>query len=538
MKSSYTDRLIEEAARRSAVNLEVPETYLGFLEWLGVRPNPYQRVFCAVAYDGWEPGEFDGDDRRMARDMFGAVDEFDPRHRHAIFALAGGRAGKTYLFGALRLVWGAYTRDLSSLAPGQRAVALCVGPKDVHRQEIINYQLGAIRSRPELRSTIIRPRYLRDDDTPESFAIKRPDGHIVTFEGGTANRGGYGGRGRSLTDCLLDEMAFFQDASHVVNDKEIFKASSPRVLPGGQMIAQTTAWAKAGYHYDRWAENHLHPMNAIAARATTEQLRPDAAEMVDRERATDPENARREFDAEPEGSIPKQFLTEEEIAACFDPSLSLPRAPSAPDGIYPEEHLAGGDAAMSSNSSAIVIGHRSQRETILAHVREMRPQGVPLRPSAVGKQFADDCAAHKVTMLMTDGHYREALREHTPPGLAIIAAPVVPAEAAVKARAIIRDGRFRMPHPDHLPEPERGIVKRLVKQLKEVRGTKTAGGGMTITMPLWADGSHGDIAAALFLMLFQVQGETEKAPPPAMGTVAWEENERAKRRAMVTGKRR
>lgn len=516
----------------------MPSTYLGFLRWIGVEATPYQRVFCAVAYDGVQPEELDDDDRRIARDLFGPVSHIERRNRHGIFTLAGGRAGKTYLLGALRLVWGAFTRDLSSLAPGQRAVALCIGPKDVHRQEIINYQLGAIRSRPELKATIVSPRYLRDDDRPESFAIKRPDGHIVQFEGGTANRGGYGGRGRSLTDCLLDEMAFFQDANHVVNDKEIFKAASPRVLPGGQIIGQTTAWAKAGYHWEKWVENFGHPVSGLAARATTEQLRPAAKEMVDRERASDPENARREFDAEPMGEQPQQFLTELEITSCFDDSMTLPRPPASPDNVYPEEHAAGGDAGMRSNSSALVAVHTFERFIVLGDILEMRPTpDAPLRPSDVGREFARVMLEQGCTLFMADQHYRETIREHLPDSIAMLEAPGTPSEAAVRARAIIRDGRFRMPNPKSLPEPQRTVAERLVKQLKEVRAVPVAGGGLTIRMPLWADGSHGDIAAALFLALYQLGGEVQKEPAPEIGSQAWEEQERAKRRAALNRRR-
>lgn len=482
-----------------------------------------------MAYDGVEPEDLEGEDRELAKRMFGDVDAIPEMAREHIFLLCGGRAGKTYVLGALRLVWGAYVRDLSSLAPGQRAVALSVAPKDVHRQEIINYQLGVIRSKPELKATIIGPRYLKDDDAPEGFDIKRPDGQIVTFEGGTSNRGGYGGRGRSLTDCLMDEAAFFQDAKNVVNDKDIFKAASPRVLPGGQMIAPSTAWAKLGYHYDRWKENHGHPVNAIAVHATTELLRPAAAPMVRRERATDPDNARREFDAIPMGDAPLVFFGDDLIELCIDNELTFPIAPESYDSADPEMKTAGGDFGFRSNSSALAIGHKKKRQIRLANLQERRPEeGRPLKPSVTIKDFAAICAEHGVHQVMADGHYREAVAEHMGV-IALVDAPA-PDDVCVRARTLMRDGRVRFARPDSLQEPERSLMQRFIKQLREVRGAPRAGGGYSIAFPLWPDGSHGDLAAAFVLMLWQFGGETSEAVAPAVGSEEWEAQERAKRR--------
>ena len=511
---------------------------------VNVTPTLAQRVACLVAYDGLEPCELEGDERDMAYELFGPVERFPAIARAHVFALCGGRAGKTYVLGALRLVHGAYVRDLSSLAPGENAVALSIAPSDFMRQQIINYQLGCIRSVPELKATIVAPRYLKDYDRPGSFSILRPDGQTVAFEGGVSTRGGYGGRARSLTDCLMDECAFFQDAAHTVNDQEIFKAASPRVLPGGQMIAPTTAWAKTGYHWERWRENSAKkiqeeqdvgaPKNAISIHASTTTLRPAATEMVERERSIDGENARREFDAIPQGSTPLSFFREEELAPCFDDSMPWPLPPAGYDGAHPEMKTAGADFGFRSNSSALAITHKAAGQVVLANIEELRPApGMPLRPRATADAFVGICQLHEVGGIMADGHYRESIVENLGGRIGLVDAPVTPSEAFIRARSLIRNGVVRMPNPKKYP-----VIDRLVRQLKETKGQALAGGGFAITLPLWPDGSHGDLAAAFVLSLYQFGGNVAAATAPKVGTEEWEEAERKKRRALANQRNR
>lgn len=517
------DAVLAESRKRGVRALVVPPRFVDFCTWIGVTLHPVQLVFCLVAYDGVQPCELDGVQREIAKVLFGGVSVFTDASRCVVWTLAGGRAGKTYVLGALRLVWGAYVRDLSSMAPGQDAVALCCGPKDIHRQEIINYQLGAIRAHPQLRSTIVAPRGLADESRPERFTIRRPDGHLVRFEGATANRGGYGGRGRALTDFLGDEAAFFLDSKNVVNDAEIFKGASPRILPGGQLIGQTTAYAKLGYHFSQWRENFGHPKAAIAARATTEQLRPDAADMVARERITDPENARREFDAEPMAEAAQVFFSEELIAQCIQ---HVPWFGTNVHARNPQvEKSAGGDMGFRSNSSALAGTYRVLAALVLAFLDEKRPtDGAPLRPSLTVGSFAATMREHGVSYFMADGHYKESVVEHLGDGFTFVDAPS-PAVAAIRARTLMRDGRVVIPDPDHLPPELAEPVRRLIRQLKEVMGRPTSGGGMTIIYPLWPDGSHGDLAVAFVLALYQLAGESAEKPKAKPGTEEWANEE-------------
>ena len=79
-------------------------SYLGFLAKLGIVPEPGQRVACVVAFDGVDPCDLTGEDRHLARQIFGSAERFTPAQRRIFVAVCGGRAGKTRLFSAMRLL--------------------------------------------------------------------------------------------------------------------------------------------------------------------------------------------------------------------------------------------------------------------------------------------------------------------------------------------------------------------------------------------------------------------------------------------------
>jgi hypothetical protein len=472
-----------------ATRLDVPQSFVSFVEWLGVELRPGQAELARVAFDGAEPL-----DRRLAERLFRDV---PVGRRGVVAAVCGARAGKSYVLVALRLVHGMLVRDLSSLAPGQRAVALIIAPNDKLRREVANYALGAIQSKPELAAML-------EGVSADGFGVRRPDGHLVRFETGVATAGGYGARGRSLTDFALDECAFFRDASAKVNDEEIYRAGSARVLPGGQTILASTPWAKAGLLHDFWAKR---PEEVLVVHAPTLLLHdsPMTRELVEREMARDPDNAKREFGAEFMDAGGTLFFESSLIdAAQTDEPFALRHG---------DEVFAGGDFGFRSDSSALLMVARRGDMLHVFDGSEERPDGAPLKPSRTVASFAKRIAG-RCGHLMSDGHYREAIAEHLEAHqLVYVPAPAQPAESYVRARMLMREGRVKIHALD--------FRDRLVQQMREVHGKPTSGGGMSIVHPRWASGGHGDLVAALVLALWQGSGDRVEAKP-APGTPEWE----------------
>lgn len=489
-RDEIRSRLTSTSTRSSPV---IPATCEAFCAWIGVTLSPVQRAIVRVAYDRCEPTEEDVDAlEHVAPALLLDVPE---AARNVVAAVCGARGGKSYVLVALRLVHGLLTRDLSSVAPGQRAVALVVAPNEDLRQEVVSYALGAMRSRPDLASMLRLPRGAKPEDTVSEFDVRRADGRVVGFVGAVATRGGYGGRGRSLTDAALDESAFFRDKSSVVNDADIFGAVTARVLPGGQTIVASTPWAKSGLLYELHERNKEHAVDCIAIHAPTLALNPSpwTTALVERERARDPDNARREFDAVFPSSGTLAFFDADLVDRCL--------VDEVPAWTHGDELTAGADFGFRSDSSALVLAWRRGAAVYVGAPLELRPQpGAPLKPSETVRAFTEAIAG-RCGYLMADGHYREAIAEHLG-GLSYAPAPTQVAEPYVRLRTLMREGSVR-------------IVRhaRLVQQLREVTSRPLPGGGVSIVHPRWRTGGHGDLVAALVLATWQQTGQAVEDAP-------------------------
>lgn len=513
--SSLLKKIQRQAPRRTeGPTFDVPRSFLGFLDWLGVTPSAGQAELARVAFDGAEPV-----DRALAERIFGPIDFSDlPMGLRRVFvAVVGGRGGKTYLLIALRLVWGMLVRDLSTLAPGEQAFATVVAPNDKLRQQAINYALGACRSKPELRALMRLPKGTKPDATVSEFGIYRPDfDRVVTFRGAVATHAGYDVRGKWHTDLALDECAFFRDSTAKVNDKDIYEAGIARVLPGGQCILGSTPWAKVGLLYEFWRDNYGKPSTALVAHAPTLLLSEleTTRQVVETEMRRNPDNARREYEA--------QFM-ETGTTVFFEAATIDAAMTDEPFTLEPGDAVAaGGDFGFLSDSSALIlVAQRGETLHVFDGVEERPTPDAPLKPSVTVDVFARAIAG-RCGFLMADGHYRASIEEHLQQyQLQFAPAPTTPSDAYVRSRMLLRESRVSI-HP--LP-----FRDRLIQQLREVHARPTAAGRLAMHNPRWAAGGHGDIASAFVLALWQVSGSEMTGVAPTLGNAEWQAKEREKR---------
>lgn len=505
-----------------------PMLYTDFVAELGFALLPGQYVFARVAFDGVDPRDLDTDEERaLARLIFGPLDVVEPSARDVIVGVMGGRAGKTRMF-AMRMLHLALTVALPNLAPGEVASGPIIAPdKDLATQPL-DYIKGACRH-PDILQFVCNKRHLSPES--EGVDLQREDGKVVELVIRAASGRGRTGRGRSLIGAYLDESAFFLDASYKVNDSEIFKAVRPRVVPGGQTLIGTTPWAQAGLVYDLFAANHPEPSVAglvapaknegtvLAAHAPSLVLRDDPSlrTMVDAETKRDPENAAREYGAKFMSAGAETFFDGACLAASVDYDMPLETLPTPG-----QQSTSGIDLGFTTNSSALVVARLGDTRAEVGFIREWKPEvGKPLKPSVVFRDAAADMKRHGVTAVMGDAHYREAVDEAlVESGLGFIDAPTVPSEAFVRVRTLMREGKVRMPNHE-----------RLLRQLRETVGKKTAGGAVQIILPRWRTGEHGDLASAFVLALFQAAGEVVMGDAPRHGTAEYWAAEEAKRLA-------
>ncbi len=458
-------------------------------------------------------GEAIGDDP-IAQALFGGQFDIPDLARRVCTLVVGARGGKSYALVSLRLIWGVFVRDLSMLAPGEVAISLVVAPTLKHAKQDINYIRGALESKPELAALLCD-----DGQDKLAVAIKLPGGKRVTFEAFAAGSKGSGVRGRSLTDAVLDECAFFMDQGdgYAVNDVDTYQAAIARVIPGGQVILPSTPWAEAGLLWDMYEANYGKPKTSLVAQAGTLEINdaPWTRDLVALEEERDPENALREYRAKfMSAGVGTYFDGNAIKQSCKVYSLGAPREPRF-------RYAAAADFGFKSDSSALVVVCWDGLKYRQVLEIEVKPEpDKPLLPSEVVRTFALAMRAYGLTNVIADGHYAEAIREHLREHkITLLDAPggiTGKVDSHSRAKAVLHEGQCEFPEDAKLPD-----------QLKQVLKRPVPGGGISIYVKRKPGRGHGDIASAWVLAVNQlalstVDAEESKAPPfPSLEWDAW-----------------
>lgn len=444
-----------------------------------------QRAFVEVAIDGRLPRDLRGPSFDAAIAMFGDVDEVPAVARRTVAAVMGRDSGKTQLGAGIGLYL-MMTSDLRRVGPGDVATVGIVAPREKTARIALRRAVALVRRAPELRRRLV------GEPTKDGFVLRRHDGREVAFETFAASRGGGSLRGPSFIAVIFDEAAQFRDESAAVNDAELYAACMPRVIRLALFLS--TPWAQEGLFWRFASENAGSPSTALVAQAPTLLMRdgdPELAAAIEVERARDPDNAAREFDAEFMATGGSLFFDGRSIDDAIDDSLAVPV-----DALDGEVVGCGADIGLVRDSSAIVaVGVRGDRRDLLRvlSILELRPtKAAPLLLSAVVRDFAGVCRGYGVDGFYSDAANRQAAREHAareeveiwdrPEG------PNVVFDLHVAVRQAFNDRRIRLPRH-----------ARLLAQLRALTARPVSGGAWRIVSPRRAGLAHGDVASALVL---------------------------------------
>lgn len=500
-------------------------TFLEFVEDLGITLEAGQRVAAAVAFDGVQPRDLVGDEREVARQLFGDVETVPDQVRGIVVLIVGARAGKTFL-GALRLLHLALFIRLDKLQPGQEGKVWIVAPELDLATEGLNYIRGQLEENPRLRPLLLNPP--KPGVKVERMVIRRSnDRKLVAFEIKAAKRMGVTERGRVIIAAMLDEAAFFFDESHVVNDVEIFNAVQPRIMAGGQLLIPTTPWAESGLAYDLFKSNHGKPSSALAVLASTPAMRSDpdilaqvkTALEVDKQRGT--QNAQREFFCKFLTLSAVAFFASEDLNAAIAKPGELPTAP--PVGALVG---AGGDVGLVKNASAIAIALRVDNSLLAPVLHELHPdEGKPLKPSEVWGLFAATMKTWGAWAIALDQAERESAREDLDKAGLTVTSAASTMECLSELRQALRERRIKMVDDPLLRE-----------QLRSIRIRPRPGGGESLVLPTTPDGRHCDKAVALATAVYEAWHRGVGADDEEK-EVSWEEREIERRQRKLRERR-
>ncbi len=399
---------------------------------------------------------------------------------------AGGRGGKTSRLHAPKALHAAWTVPVPLLGKGEEAYAILVAPTMRLARQGLSFCRGYVENSPRLSSALI-------SDSADHLSLRRPDGRAGRIEIFAAGRGGAQLRAKTLVYAGFDEAAFFRDESTgVVNDAELYRAVLQRIVPGGQCWLPTTPWlAGVGLVEEIIARDFGVHEHALCVVAPTRDLNPSwdpTGEIEADLREQDPDAAEREIDAIPMAGGTALFFSHDAIEDAADP-----RRPLKLERKRGMTYAAGGDCGFKKNSSALVIVERDGERFKVAHIEEIKPRpGLPLKPGDVVDQFATALSEYGVGELAVDSHERdEVSKELEQRGMSAVSAPDK-VESYILARKLLHEGKIELPrHP------------RLRSQLRAVTSKPRPGGGVTISSPRSADGSHGDLVSALVVAIWR-----------------------------------
>lgn len=473
-----------------------------------------QRVIAKVVFDGIQPRRLAGEEAELASEMLGGIFDVPTKARRVVVLRLGRGSGKTTISSAWS-VYSALTSSLYRCGPGDIPVAVTVAPDKQTAKLSIRMARELIRSSSALNALVV-------EASDERIDLRRPDGRRVAIEAFAASRGGSSVRGRTILTFLLDEAEFFRSGdsgSYMINDRDVYGALMPRLLPEGRGIFLSTPWPVDTMMGSEFDKNFGNPQTCVAVKATTVQMRGDdhdLADIIEHELERDPDNARREYFCELDRDANEGFF---DSRALTESLRSVSGWPEHRNELWPA--AAGADFAFKSDSSAICVVQFDGRQYRTSGILELQPRkGSPLKPSEVCGRFAEICKSFGISGVVADGHYREALKEHLQEhGLQIWDAPEGlngKLEVYTRTKALLHEGYITL--------PDNTIGRRLVSQAKLIKAKPTPGGGFSIRMPRRTGLAHGDIVSAWTLAVHRLAYSSlgkEKSFAPRPGTEEW-----------------
>lgn len=402
---------------------------------------------------------------------------------------------------------------LVGVRKGELVRALIVAPKlKLSRAPLVHIK-SAIENSPVLKRYLVK-------NNEESIVIKRPDGALVTIEIVAAGSGGDNLRSTWLAGVLFDEAAFHDGDDGAVNLSDNLRAALTRLLPGAQAWVVSSPWSDDDPFNVLFTQYFGRPSEeGLAFHSDSRSMNPTLLQsVVDAERARDPDNAAREYDAVPLSSSSTAFFPPDAI----EKSVNANRPLLLPPEVGPT-HYAAADWGFRKNSSALAISraakfHEHGREVLKAQVaycdEKRPPKGSSLKPSEVVIDFAKRCQEYRARQLQGDGWSRDTVEEEL-------------GKLREKDRAFDVVYVFVSQNIDDIAERFTEFRRRmveglldlpndpmLVKQLRDTKSRPLPGGKTSIQIPKHGH-THGDVMQAVVTSAVQVDltvRPTERKP--------------------------
>jgi hypothetical protein len=314
---------------------------------------------------------------------------------------------------------------------------------------------------------------------------------------------------------VFDEADFHGAEDAAVNLISQLDAARTRLLNGAQIWVVSSPWSDSTPFHKLFTGAFGKPdADTLAFHSDSRSMNPTLSKaMEDAERAKNPENAAREYDAIPLRTNSKRWFPED----CIEKAVHKSRPQNLP---YTRTlHYAGADWGFSKNSSTLAISRPNGGQAQLAFYDELQPtEEESLRPKIVVRTFMQHAMTYGCKTIRSD-HYLASIREQE------VADFLAELPDGALRRRVPADEPFD-PNRDAVAElftelrrrMQAGLVElpndpRLIEQLRGTTSVPMPGGAVKILLPKQGT-AHGDLLMAVALSIVACPVVEREAEPP------------------------
>lgn len=216
----------------------------------------------------------------------------------------GARSGKSFLASIIALRESCDPKWQKYLSPGESAYVVIICTRQKQAEMVIQSNVGRLAQlSPTLGKQVV--------DIYQSELSFRSGIKIVSMPCSST-----AARGLPICCLILDEAAYFSREGPRA-DETIFSSLRPRMsqFPGAKVIIISTPGGRQGLLWQLFSEGSQVP-GRFTAQGSTREINPIIpSELLEKEKKRDPDNYRREFEAE-FAQRSEQYLSDDLIAKC------------------------------------------------------------------------------------------------------------------------------------------------------------------------------------------------------------------------------
>ena len=316
--------------------------------------------------------------------------------REAAF-ICGRRSGKSDKLAANVAIYEAFFRD-HNLSPGETGIVLLLAQNMRQAKVVKGYIEGKVNKSPVLSRHVVASRAQELElDNRITIAI-----HPSSFRSI---------RGLSVVCCICDEIAFWWTEDNYANpDVEVVREVRPAMatFPHRKLLMVSSPYTMTGVLWDIWQRRDKDP-DTLVWHAPTRLMNPTvSASFLEKEKARDPENYRREYEAEFTEAV-TSFLPADLIEQCVIEG----RTELLPD-TDKHTYVAAVDAAFKGDAFTLCIAHNDHERNTAVIDYLGGWQGTKQAPLKLGElmpQIKGICKRYRVYEVTGDQFGAEPLKD-------------------------------------------------------------------------------------------------------------------------------